>query len=794
MTRTSRGRWLGAEGGEIPEEVIFEDAGSVTPVYTRPATVSGGSRPSTAERTAAAGGGGRVAEPEQPKPTPKAGADTTHYRRFGYECDRKINDRVAFMPLMLGAFEQASNGPVDCYLTTAISNYRLPEVNYVEARWNRRTWRETNRVRNSLSRLHVEPYDAMYELDGNGKKVLGPFKRVLEAITAIETALTKNLTLNKNSIADSASNLRWMVVDIIRQQIRLMDRDVRVDAKHQLKKMIKSVFTMRYKNYDRLPFATYSHQNNEVWNGTDYANGFHKAGFLSKIDATTKAEYLLITSTQEKLNIDIAVTSMKHIGEIYTSLIDSLDIVSGVNDSSLLDEVDLAFKRYSLGKAGLTGVPESASLSTGALMLDLQKATGTFMWELLLERLEILRSNVFSYFSIITHDNDNSESKLNGSGAKSNGFHSAAQLTDAYMDKAVPACLSHLFEKLSPGLDIDTMRIDQSRLHDYAAIVGYYNAMRVEFTALSNMFIGDIRVSLFSEFQSPTDGATIGKNPATYYSVRGEVRRAIVDEFVSMYFKNSPNLSCLKIPQTFGNISEQWARTMGQMDATRIDRSNVSGTPDDHPLRNYPNKARDAISKTVMKRMGTTDATDTVFGAVCKIVYANYHADGAFSSLLVNKQESYHQMNKARFVRRYYRSVSNPIAISSSFIADYDAGAFDEEKVENEALMASNVTRKITNDEFTLSYAEFIRTHPLLASPAWISTPLISYADFTTDAVGTFAKLFKIKRGALGSLTRKPESKHAHASHQAPKAATNQKKQPAQPSGQRQLLPPPGTS
>jgi hypothetical protein len=693
------------------------------------------------------------------------------------------------MPLILGAFEQASNGPVDCYLTTAISNYRLPEVNYVEARWNRRTWRETNRVRNSLSRLHVEPYDAMYELDKDGKKVLGPFKKVLQAITAIETDLIASLKTNKDSIADSASNLRWMVVDIIRQQIRLMDRDVRVDAKHQLKKMIKSVFSMRYKNYDRLPFRTNSHQNNEVWNGTDYANGFHKAGFLSKGDATTKAEYLSITSLQEKLNISIAETSMQRIGEVYTSLIDSLDI-GGTKASSLLDEVDLAFKKYSLGKAGLTGVPETVNLSTGALMLDLQKATGTFMWELLLERLEILRSNVFSYFSIITHDNDNSESKLNGSGAKSNGFNSAAQLTDAYMDKAVPACLSHLFEKLSPSFDSDTMRIDQSRLHDYAAIVGYYNAMRAEFPALSKIFINDIRVSVFSEFQSPTDGVTIGKNPATYYSVRGEVRRAIVDEFVSMYFKNSPNLSCLKIPQIFANINEQWAITMGQMDATRIDRSNVSGTPDDHPLRNYPNKARDVISSTVLTRMGTTaDAADVVFGAVCKIVYANYHADGAFSSLIVNKQDTFHQMNKARFVRRYYRSVSNPIAISSTFIADYDVGVFEEEKAENDALLVSNRTRGKTSEEFTTSYNDFIKTHPLLTSPEWISTPLPTYTAFTADAVGTYAALFKIKRGALGSLTRKPESKHAHASHPA---ATNQKKQP--PGQQRQPPPHPGTA
>jgi hypothetical protein len=334
------------------------------------------------------------------------------------------------------------------------------------------------------------------------------------------------------------------------------------------------------------------------------------------------------------------------------------------------------------------------------------------------------------------------------------------------------------------------MRIDQSRLHDYAAIVGYYNAMKAEFPALSKMFIGDIRVSLFSEFQNPTDGVTIGKNPATYYSVRGEVRRAIVDEFVSMYFKNSPNLSCLKIPQIFGNISEQWARTMGQMDATRIDRSNVSGTPDDHPLRNYPNKARDVICKTVLKRMAMPpDATDVVFGAVCKIMYANYHADGAFISLIVNKQDLFHQMNKARFVRRYYRSVSNPIAISSKFIAGYDVGAFEEEAAENDAITASNLTRKITSDEFTTEYDTFIRSHPLLASPAWISTSSTAYTDFTKDAVVIYASLFKIKRGAIGSLTRKPESKHAHASHQAP--ATNQKKQPAQ---QRQLLPPPGTA
>lgn len=684
---------------------------------------------------------------------------------------------MAFMPEILGAFEQSSNGSNDCYMTTPISNYRLPEVNFGEAQWHRHTWRETNKVRNALSRLHVEPYDALYVLDAAGVKKLDPLKKVLEAITAVETSMITSLTKNKPHIASSAANLRWMVVETLKKAYRDMDAKSRTAAKHQVRTMVKSVFSDRYRRYEKLPFATRSYQNNEVWNGTDYMGVFHQSVVLSGGIAATadtaakesRTEYIKMATEQEEMNIEIATTSMSKIGQIYAKLIDSFE-TKGNNTNTLLDAIDADFKKMSLEAAGLTGTPATINLSTGALMLDLQKATGTFLWELLLERLEIFRSNVFSYFSITTHDKENPTDKNHASDKRA-GLNSAADMTDSFMEKAVPACLSHLFESLCPAFEVDLMKIDPAKRVDFASVVQYFTSMRLQFPSLSTSLFGGIRVNPFTDFYNPTATPVVDSG---YTTLARAIENAMVDRVLNPFLKSAPNLRCLKIESIFENIAEQWGQTMLALDFIKLERQFVSGAPEHHPLKQYPNRARDRISEVLLRRMAIVGLeTDHVFGVVCKLLYANYCADGAFVALIANDAVHHAGLSKTRFVRRYYRAAHNPIALDSAYAAGASKSDFPSEKI---GLVQQSQARLA----FEASYDEIVAGHPLLKFPTWLSTYAKAEAVDKAEDTSLYTNLFDLKRSANPPLIR--AAKPSQANNNKPKQAEQAKKakQPSQ--------------
>ena len=720
-----------------------------------------------------------------------ASPDAVHYRRYTFQRSRNINDAVAFMPEIIGAFEQASNGPADCYLTTPISNFRLPEINYNEAQWNRRTWRETNKVRNALSRLHVDPYDSYYKLNGAGAKDLAPLISVLTAAAAIEKDMIDCLVRNAGNITENAANLRWMVVDTIRSVYGGMrTKKARSDARHQIKKMIKTVFSDRYRMYEKLPFVNKSHQNNEVWNGIDYASAFHRAivlpdgvallrnvagsGVLTDADGlettvtgekAVRDAYVACAKLQEQSNIDIAVTSMRQIGNLYTNLSESLPAVAASTEKAndFLTAVDVAFKAFSLERAYLTGVPNIESLATGALMLDLKKATGTFVWELLLERLEILRSNVFSFFSIVTHDTVNSESKSE-SRAKGVFMNSATALTDAFMEKAIPSCFCSLFEKMSPAIETDLMNIDQKKLDEFIEIKGYFESLRLGFNPSCTKFFKDITVSPFSAFHDYSN--TTENDEREYVALVHDIEHAMVDEGLTKILKYNPTLRCLKIKSIFTALTTQFDLAFACLESNKIDRHFVSGTAAHHPLKQYANRARDEISKTLKGRLGITDlATDYVYGVVCKILHANYFTDGAFVALIANPLEHTVAVDKARFVRRYYRSVHNPI--SMELVAGTIA-KFDDDAV---APVIIGSTRGDTV-AFTTAYVGLLEKHPILKYPTWVISVDMTFEVFKTE-LPLFTELFNLKPGAAAGLTRSSP----------PKAATAQSVQkPVQPS------------
>jgi hypothetical protein len=806
----ARGGGDGAAGGvdviDLEDLDVFPKLSNTAPVVPNTAGKGVPNRPTSAnqrdslasiDKTAAELKASRAAQAASDKlakarEADKANADATHYRRYTFQRSRNINDAVAFMPEIIGAFEQASNGPADCYLTTPISNFRLPEINYNEAQWNRRTWRETNKVRNALSRLHVDPYDSYYKLNGAGAKDLAPLISVLTVAAAIEKDMIDCLVRNAGNITENAANLRWMVVDTIRSVYGGMrTKKARSDARHQIKKMIKTVFSDRYRMYEKLPFMNKSHQNNEVWNGIDYASAFHRAivlpdgvallrnaagsGVLTDADGlettvtgekAVRDAYVACAKLQEQSNIDIAVTSMRQIGNLYKNLSDSLPAKSGAasaipivvgavdKHSDFLTAVDAAFKAFSLERAGLTGTPNTESLATGALMLDLKKATGTFVWELLLERLEILRSNVFSFFSIVTHDTVNSESKSE-SRAKGVFMNSATALTDAFMEKAIPSCFCSLFEKMSPAIETDLMNIDQKKLDEFIEIKGYFESLRLGFKPSCTKFFKDITVSPFSVFHDYSN--TTENDEREYVALVHDIEHAMVDEGLTKILKYNPTLRCLKIKSIFTALTTQFDLAFACLESNKIDRHFVSGTAAHHPLKQYANRARDEISRTLKGRLDITDLdTDYVYGAVCKILHTNYFMDGAFVALMTNPLEHAALLDKARFVRRYYRSMNNPISVA---LVSGTTAKFSDDVL---APVVATPSSREDSGAFATAYTGLIAKHPILKYPDWVKSADMTFELFKTELT-PYTGLFNLKPGAAAGLTRSSPPKAATA-------------------------------
>jgi len=777
------GGWLGPfadlGGGGKTGDDESTIPGSVAPGKDPKQKKPKASGPAAASEIEPEGGGAKQGPLPDPKPPqPAVTPAVQQYRKFNYVKERSIEDRIAFMPCLIGAFEHASRGPSDCYLTTPISNFRLPEVRFSDSQWNRRTWRDTNRVHNALLKLKVDPYDVMYTLGEKGARSMGPLKDVLGEVSKIEALLVDSLEKNKANIASSASNARWLIAENIKSVITGMGTAASLkDVQHQVIDMIKSVFRYRYRHYEQLPFKNKSHHNNEIWNGIDYAPVFYGSLFLTTGDhaEAIKLKYVAEADAQEQLNIDIAITSIQRIGQLYDQLVAVLD-KKDPQSNDFLTEVDNAFKEYNLQARGLSSIQGHDTLSSGSFLLELQKVTGTYLWELLLERFEILRSNVFSYFSIVMHDNDDPEGKQYSCDKRASGstIRSAAEVTDLFMEKAIPSCLAHLFLKLCPVMDAGTMRIDQEKSKDNVEVKAYFEAMHNHWSSGCSGFIAGIQVPSFAEV-SKSLSEDLDLKSSSYVKLTEHIALSVKDvNVLRTTLKKTPDVKSLATEHIQSIITDQYDEKLALMDVHKLGRNIISGTPHEHPLKHFANRARDLIYSTLKKRMDITNsATDFVYNAVCKIVYANYCSDGAFVALLSN-YGSMDASKRIKFARRYYRAAHNPIAIEKSVGIDYT-------RLGKADMAQDAITKKAFDDWHTV----FVAGADILAViPQWVISPsteskVVTVKVFANDA--KYSSLFKLKPDFVLRLTSLSDKQRQQKPSTAPPKGNPSKSKPPPP-------------
>lgn len=661
--------------------------------------------------------------------------DLNAYNKHAYRGEFSIRDRISFMPLIIGAFEGASRSSNDCFITMPLSRFRLPEVNFAEAKWNRKTWRDTNRVRNALSKLGLNPFDAMFSskhtesgADFGSSCEMTPFVNTLESMRAIERKMIECLKENKGNIAQCAANLRFCVVDVIKEQITYMTKEKEQvkETRHRLSSMLRSAFRGRYSHYERLPFLNKDYQNNEVFNGNDYYKTFFKILMTpsATLDAKTKEKYIDLATRQETNSIDVATGNMRRIIDEYDKLGDEL------KKGTFLMKAMSSFGGKKLYNAGSTEGPAMTSISYGALRMEYQRLVGVFLWELLLERAEILRSNVFSFFSIVTHYTGHDEGKVfprsaTGAGQREESLSDAAEMTDRFMESAIAACFGCLFVDLCSPVDIETMTLDRDAQLNFLEITSHFRQIKNDFESGMENFFRGMKVPPFDDAMPDTKALRLSLKKSIFSS-----------EFPCIYMNRSINITQLGIRNTLEIVKNSW-RHLYLARSHVMDRGIVSGNAEDHPLKYYSNQARNIISKALRSLIDTKDSDDRVYDAVRLIIHATYFTDGAFMALYVFDTNKLTSGELPWSVRRYYRGISNPISIST------------------EGIVADSSATSVSGPQSTSS------SRRATASPAYVRPPVWVFDGTGQSRPEEGDNLIKpeLKRRFLESHPFRPETK-----------------------------------
>ena len=558
----------------------------------------GGRRVTAAMKKAAAAARETVAS----KKTTTKPVDTkpVEYKNHFYERTKYPSDAVAVLCGQIGMFTRALSRNRELNLIQPLCRFTLPEVDYENnMKWARKTTAETDKVMGHLLARSRVLADSLSHTDDSGITSAKPVVDVLGRISDIETKITDFLKTNRDPIATNATELRVIVRDLLKTACASS-----VESADYNKNLILTLITAGHERkiaeLSKLNIASKYVCSSEEWDGVRDLEGFVDK-FASASVSQDDKYYRDTVKQQEELGIDIAISCITYLKGMYGEL----SAVIGVN--GFFDKLPATVLAEAKAKSSSGCVDSNFS----DLVFRVKGAAGLFMWELVLERIELLWSNVFSFFTLIV-----------GGNTKSAYVH-----TRKFMKSAIPWCMIPLFQteiRFQVGFDGD---VSNDVINEKSTMIkSYYDFLDK---------ISDPRAL----FTSVTVGLFSGISTTELENLKTAVKAGLFTNSYSAVLNSTPSVAALGLCNTERYIASYW----DLLDKTviHLPEPATCKTRADlhlHVLVHEPNRIRDLISMYIGQG---SMAAAVKHNLISKVIRLAYCTEGAFNAVYFMKKADY---------------------------------------------------------------------------------------------------------------------------------------------------------
>ena len=336
-----------------------------------------------------------------------------------------IDDAVAFMPLLVG-FRPIKSDYIG--LTEPLCAHRSPSADILKREWKLHNTATLDMVRSAMAICKTTPLFALGKSSkktftgSSGVENTNYFLTVLGRIAKIEKSMKTflNETEIKKTIVKNVLPTRTDFIELLPKKIGMVTDD---EAKSLLLDYFKKGNVSNASQMDKIFKLTSS--SSDLWNGLGLFDGFwdKAVNFKPTAGTTAKNPYNDLASTQETSAIDVFIKTIDIYKDAYTALGTKLKI-RGFESTVVAAYTTKKFP----GVAPETAVDTSAA--------EVKKVINEYLWNVLLERFEIMDSIVSTFFSLICN---------------SKSLHK--KMVQDFMSLAIINCTQSLFSCVIPPAD-----------------------------------------------------------------------------------------------------------------------------------------------------------------------------------------------------------------------------------------------------------------------------------------------------------------------------------------------------
>jgi hypothetical protein len=597
-----------------------------------------GAQPSGIVRQASKG---QVATDE--KKTEKKEYTGPHAYLYHYHADatRKYSDAVAFVHEITGAFTEICGDPEPFRIFDAVCRYQPPVIRFNEAEWRRNTAVETDKVMGHLWAFqgHVSLYDSICSPKSNN-----PLENVismLDNIGEIDTAIVGFLSKNKALLSRNAGKLRTHILRRVRSICNSGFPEVDEANVSLFHSSFKTSVDSKSNKFRKLVLQSPTVES-DTWSGCGMVASF-VALVIEATDAGEADEWIKKFETkaveQELDGISTAEKCIQMMNDTYRKYTDNLRKTSVSEKEKLLQElrrmaVNMSLKDR-LGRE--EEIPPGGEITheNSGFVLETNEAIAIFLWELILERIEVLWSNVYTLFISI----------FAGNRKKARGF------TNKLMSHAIRRIVSPLFRR-------DPLH-KKWRSSLQATIDGYYEYY-------GN---GDQKINALIETLVPQDISTI-ESGEDMEMLNEQLDRCLLRPKSSgnpgyRYLEREPDFSRLLIGKVGSLMDTLFEGTLPLGCVVNIPKDfAVPRGLKLHRLVYHSNKLRDLIQKELVEKFCSTPYRYKRFRQVLRLAF---QYDGIFfAKYMVSKDTRTlinHRQDLTDYARLYLLEQKNPLSI-----------------------------------------------------------------------------------------------------------------------------------
>ena len=548
--------------------------------------------------------------------------------------ERKIEDAHALVPFVFGAFTSKTNRAH--FVTRPLHEYLYPEINVKSGKWTLHTRASLAAVIKVAKTQNGSILDILDPVGGVPKLCL-----VLDQFNEIEKSLVAALNRIKAAAIENSTETRVSILGVLREKSSTDGAQI----KDPLRVIIKETSEAEQDHFDRLPFVAPSGLATEEFHEFLEFENFWT--LLTKADATydqtanvaiqdaltNAAAFKHLITQQQTARINTIVATVEAVVGYFKARSDGLKtrgaglkgaLSKEIQDGLLADKID------------------AACIDQRTIQKELTK----FVEWLILERLELFYSNVWTYFSLL------------------GGFDAAAnhQLAAPFVQHAAVVCFAPFFKAYYPS-DVTS------------AGSGATNGYRmVQFASkLNDVFHATHKNAIFGTFEPPT---SIDKN-----TIRTQISTQLFGGNAYPYILKSSRLGKLHYESVYTKLTEAVDAFAKTSESTQF-QSLIGNNNEGAPYENYkPSYAKDKLRQFV-----ASDAENNIF---VKQVYETYRKNPVFASIYIFKESD--PGRRRLIAQKYLQSIHSLLALTtlaeggkaaSAEVPTAEAFAFQLEKIQ----------------------------------------------------------------------------------------------------------------